>query len=101
VTLLPGQIPGEGQVQLRQGYKEEPVSHFVLACSLAGLSACLHPLDKEKIALSGFSVSCVSVFSTGGSLIPTGGREAGKGGMRVYSCLPQYTVGGRTMVYAT
>jgi hypothetical protein len=31
----------------------------------------LHPLDQEKIALSRFSVSCVSVFSTRGLLLPT------------------------------
>jgi hypothetical protein len=33
--------------------------------------AHLHPLDQEKIALSRYSVSCVSVFGTGGLSIPT------------------------------
>jgi hypothetical protein len=31
----------------------------------------LAPLDQEKIALSRFSFSCVSVFGTGGLSIPT------------------------------
>jgi hypothetical protein len=72
VNLWPGKIPSEGQVGLRQGYKEEPLSAILcFRVCLAGVSTRLHPLDQEKIALSRFSVSCVSVFGTGGLSIPT------------------------------
>jgi hypothetical protein len=72
VNLCPGQVPGEGQVQLCRGCKEEPLSAILCLCVCsAGVSTCLHPLDQEKIALSRFSVSCVSVFSTRGLSIPT------------------------------
>jgi hypothetical protein len=72
VNFWPGQILGEGQVQLHQKYKEEPLSAILCLCvCLAGVSTCLHHLDQEKIALSRFSVSCVSVFGTGELSIPT------------------------------
>jgi hypothetical protein len=49
VNFWPGQIPGEGQVQLHQGYKEEPLSAILcLHVCLAGVNTCLHPLDQEK-----------------------------------------------------
>jgi hypothetical protein len=59
-------------VRLCQGYKEEPLSAILClrVCSV-GVSTCLHPLDQEKITLSRFSMSCVSVFGTGGLLLPT------------------------------
>jgi hypothetical protein len=50
-----------------QGYKKEPLSTILcLHVCLAGVSTCLYPLDQEKIALSRFSVACVSVFGTRG-----------------------------------
>jgi hypothetical protein len=55
VNLWPGQIPGEGQVQLRQGYKEEPLSAILcLRACLARVSTCLHPLDQEKLPCQDF-----------------------------------------------
>jgi hypothetical protein len=69
-------MPGEGQVQLHQGYKEEPLSAILCLCAcLAGVSTCLNPLDQEKIDLSRFSVSHVSVFDTRGLSIPTRGKD--------------------------
>jgi hypothetical protein len=64
VNLWPGQIPGEEQVRLSHGYKEEPPSAILClyVCS-AGVSTCLHPLDQEKIALSRFSLSLVCLNS--------------------------------------
>jgi hypothetical protein len=71
VNLWPGQIPGEGQIHLRHGCKESLSAILCLCISLAGVSTCLHPLDQEKIALSRFSVSRVSVLGTGGLLLTT------------------------------
>jgi hypothetical protein len=57
---------------MSQGYKEEPLSATLClrVCS-AAVSTCVHSLDQEKIALSRFPVSCVSVVGTGGLSIPT------------------------------
>jgi hypothetical protein len=55
VNLWPGQIPGKGQVQLRQGYKEKPLS--TILCSLvqsAGVNMCLHPFDQKKLPCQDF-----------------------------------------------
>jgi hypothetical protein len=42
VNLWPGQIPGEGQVWLSQGYKEEPLSAIsCMSICLVGVSTCL------------------------------------------------------------
>jgi hypothetical protein len=56
-------IPGEGQVQLCQGYKEEPLSAILcLSACLTGVSTCLHPLDQEKLPCQDF-LSLVCLFS--------------------------------------
>jgi hypothetical protein len=44
---------------------------FVFACLLSGSEHMLAPSWSREIALLRFSASCVSVFGTGGSLIPT------------------------------
>jgi hypothetical protein len=60
VILWPGQIPGKGQVQLRQGYKKEPLSAILCLCvCLAGVSTCLHPLIKRNCLVKIFCLLCV------------------------------------------
>jgi hypothetical protein len=63
VNLWPGRIPGEGQVQLRQGYKEELQSSILCLCvCLAVVSTWLHPFDQEKLPCEDF-LSLVCLFS--------------------------------------
>jgi hypothetical protein len=71
VNLWPGQIPGEGQVQLHQGYKKKTLPAILCSrvCS-AGVSTGLHPFDQKKLPCQDFSLSLMSVFGTRGSLIP-------------------------------
>jgi hypothetical protein len=59
--IWPGQIPGEGQVQLHQGYKEEPLLVIVCSCvHSAGVNTCLHPFDQKKLPCQDFlCLSCV------------------------------------------
>jgi hypothetical protein len=55
VNLRPGQIPGEGQVQLCQGCKEEPLSAMLCLhrCS-AGVSTCSTTKQKSSINLKDY-----------------------------------------------
>jgi hypothetical protein len=54
-NLWPEQIPSEEQVQLRQGYKEEPLSAILClhVCS-AGVNTCLHAFDQKKLPCQDF-----------------------------------------------
>jgi hypothetical protein len=62
VKLLSGQISGERQGQLPQGYKEEPLSAILcLHVCLAGVSMCLNLLDQEKLPCQDF-LSLVCLF---------------------------------------
>jgi hypothetical protein len=60
VNFWAGQIPGEGQVQLHQGCKEEPLSAILcLRACLAGVSTCLHPLIKRNCLVKIFCLVCL------------------------------------------
>jgi hypothetical protein len=53
VNLWPGQIPGKGQVQLCQGYKDYFVNYFVLTCPLSW-SECMLAFDQKKLVCQDF-----------------------------------------------
>jgi hypothetical protein len=61
VNFWPGQIPGEGQVQLCQGYKEEPLLAILWLCVCsAGVSMCSHTFDQKKLPCQDFlCVLCI------------------------------------------
>jgi hypothetical protein len=55
VNLWPGQIPGEGQVQLWQGYKEKPLLAILCSrVSSTGVSTCLHSFDQKELPCQDF-----------------------------------------------